>query len=192
MIRNKKDYHHYLSADRVALGGPHGLIGWLTNDIWRFQRALRRYEYLRNTRPILAPIAKLALGRRARRLGFTIPPNVFGPGLAIAHYGTIVVSNSARVGSNCRLHVGVNIGTAAGHAAAAPSIGDNCYIGPGAKLFGDIVIGDNTVIGANAVVNRSFPGGNVTIAGVPARVISKKNSLGLLVMGDVKGSENQE
>ena len=54
----------------------------------------------------------------------------------------------------------------------APNIGDDCYIGPGAKIYGDIVLGDNIGIGANAVVNKSFSG-NVTIAGMPAKVISE-------------------
>lgn len=53
-----------------------------------------------------------------------------------------------------------------------PVIGDNCYIGPGAKLFGDIRIGNNVAIGANSVVNKSFED-NVTIAGVPAKIVNK-------------------
>jgi serine O-acetyltransferase len=53
--------------------------------------------------------------------------------------------------------------------------GDNVYIGPGAKIFGPIVIGNNVAIGANAVVNKSFQH-NCTIAGVPAKVISQKTS----------------
>ncbi|MNL68290.1 putative lipopolysaccharide biosynthesis O-acetyl transferase WbbJ [compost metagenome] len=63
-----------------------------------------------------------------------------------------------------------------------PVIGDNCYIGPGAKLFGAIRLGDNIAIGANAVVNRGFPDGNCTLGGIPAKVISDKSSEGLLVI----------
>jgi serine O-acetyltransferase len=77
----------------------------------------------------------------------------------------------------------VNVGTQAGVSEAVPTIGDNCYIGPGAKIFGAIVIGDNTTIGANAVVNSSFPGGNTTIAGIPAKVVADKSSEGLLIKG---------
>jgi serine O-acetyltransferase len=77
----------------------------------------------------------------------------------------------------------VNIGTEAGKSKAAPTVGDNCYIGPGAKIFGEINIGPNTVIGANAVVNKSFPEGNQTIAGIPAKVISQKGSEDLLIRG---------
>jgi serine O-acetyltransferase len=64
-------------------------------------------------------------------------------------------------------------------------IGDNCYIGPGAKIFGAIEIGPDVAIGANAVVNKSFPGGGVTLGGIPARVISQSGSGGLHVKGYV-------
>jgi serine O-acetyltransferase len=114
------------------------------------------------------------------KLGFTIPLNVFGPGLCLGHVGTIIVNDYARVGSNCRIQAGVNIGNSSTLDENwvpdnTPTIGNNVYIGPGAKLFGKIKIGDNVAIGANAVVNRDVPDG-VTVAGVPARVVSMKAS----------------
>ena len=115
-------------------------------------------------------VYKLRLRQLQVKLGFTIPINVFGPGLSIAHYGTIVVSQYASVGENCRLHVGVNIG-ASGGSNVAPQIGNNVYIGPGAILFGGIEIADNISIGANSTVNKSFNESNVIIAGTPARII---------------------
>lgn len=93
------------------------------------------------------------------------------------------MNGAAKVGANCRLHVCVNIGTEAGKSSDAPSIGHNCYIAPGVKMFGKINIGSNMAIGANSVVNKSFPTGNATIAGIPARVISEKTSDGLLIKG---------
>jgi serine O-acetyltransferase len=107
----------------------------------------------------------------AYKLGFTIPKNTIGYGLFIAHYGTIIVNSKALIGSKCTLHACVNIGE---HKGGTPKIGNNCYIGPGAKIFGDITIGNNVTIGANSVVNKSFPD-NVVIAGVPARIIKYKN-----------------
>lgn len=185
MIASYEDYLAYLEADRIALCRDARLKARLLDEIWKFQRVLRALEYLTNIgsggwRRTLTAYRYRALGTK---LGFTIPINVFGPGLAIAHQGTIVVNDGARVGANCRLHVCVNIGTEAGKSTAAPRIGDNCYIGPGAKLFGPIILGDNMVIGANAVVNRSFPEGNCTIGGVPAHKISDKTSDGLLTQG---------
>lgn len=108
------------------------------------------------------------------KLGFSIPCNVVGPGLAIVHYGTIVISGGCRIGKNFRIHVGVNIGANAGETQAA-IIGDNVYVGPGAKIIGSVKIGNNSVIGANAVVTRDVPN-SVTVGGVPAKVISENDS----------------
>lgn len=189
MIKSYDDYLAYLEADRIASEKPNTVKARLLDRVWACQRLLRKLEYQTNCgcHPFVRKITAYRYGRLAMSLGFSIPINVFGPGLSIAHYGTIVVNEGARIGPNCRLHVCVNIGTAAGHVAAAPHIGRNCYIGPGAKIYGPIEIGDNVAIGANAVVNRSFPDGNVTLGGVPARVISHNGSQGLLrpgFMGD--------
>ncbi len=151
------------------------------NPIVRFQIALRVYEYLVNSGSKFARVLFSFYFRRVSiRLGFSIPPNVFGPGLCIVHYGTIVVSPHARVGRNCRLHAGVNIGGKAGFysileaSMLSPSIGSGCYIGPGAKIFGPVTLGKSCTIGANAVVNRSF-GPNSTLVGVPAREVVREN-----------------
>ena len=147
-------------------------------DCLRFQLRLRRIEYLYNTmrrnpvRRLRWFLLEVINHRLATRLGFSIPKNVFGPGLCIVHYGTIVVNPAARVGRNCRIHPSTSIGDYDG----VPVLGDNIYIGPGAKLFGSITIGDNVAVGANSVVNRSF-GSNVTIAGVPACVVSSVGAM---------------
>ena len=89
--------------------------------------------------------------------------------MSIAHKGTIVTNGNARVGKNCRIHTCVNIGTLPGNSGLAPTIGDNVYICPGAKIYGKIKIAENIVIGANAVVGRSFEEPNICIAGAPAQ-----------------------
>ena len=181
MIESHQDYLDYLEADRISLRAERTLRGLLFDDIWKFQRTMRLLEYLTNCRKsrLLRALVNHVYHRQGRALGFSIPINVFGPGLSIAHQGTIVVHGGASIGCNCRLHVCVNIGASAGQ-SAAPVIGDNCYIAPGVKIFGGIEIGPNMAIGANAVVNRSFAAGNATIAGVPAKVVSSKTSEGLL------------
>ena len=119
----------------------------------------------------------------AIRLNFEIPPFVAGPGLSLAHRGPVIINPHARIGRNCRIHSGVNIGTNAGTQDQAPTIGDNCYLGPGVKLFGLIQIADGTAIAAQAVVNRSCAQPNVTLGGIPARVISQKSALPYLIDG---------
>lgn len=185
MIRTRQDYHAWLRADCMASGIQDTLVRRLFDARWDFIRTLRRLEYVTNCRKsrVLRAYLQLRLIQKGTRLGYSIPINVFGPGLGLPHRGDIIVNGKARIGANCRVHVGVNIGTQAGASDQVPQIGANCYIGPGAKLFGNIVIGDNTVIGANAVVNRSCPEGNCTLAGIPARIVSRKNSADYITPG---------
>jgi serine O-acetyltransferase len=188
MIRSKEDYQYYLEADRISLGIRGSFEEKITHDVWRFERYLRKVEYYRNCkksvfwRPLII-ILNYRFKLLSTRLGFFILPNVFGPGLSIGHPGTLIVNGVAKVGKNCRIHNCVYIATKAGFTDKAPTIGDNVYIGPGAKIFGDITIADGIAIGANAVVNQSFTEPNITIGGVPAKKISNKGSEGLLIKG---------
>lgn len=185
MIKSKADYRFYLEADRVALCKD-ARRPRFDDDTWKFQRLLRKVEYYMNCkrsrvyRPYLL-LVYLRYHLLGQRLGFTIPPNTFGPGLCIPHRGTIVVNYNARVGENCRIHADTNLGTEIRFGDRAPKIGNNVYIGPGAKIFGDVVIGDDVAVAANAVVNRSFAGSHQTIGGIPAHKISAKGTEGLLV-----------
>jgi serine O-acetyltransferase len=69
-----------------------------------------------------------------------------------------VVSPRAVLGARCSISQGVTIGVASGwRNAGAPHIGDDVYIGAGAKVIGRVRIGNNVKIGANAVVHRDIP-----------------------------------
>jgi serine O-acetyltransferase len=183
MIQSKKDYLQYLEEDRIALGKPHLSLMVILKEyikrehIWKFQRLLRKTEYYRNVvskksffGKVFYLVLKIKLKNLSLKLSFSIPENVFGPGLAIVHYGTIVVNGKATVGANCRIHVCTNIGESGG-IAGAPLIGDNVYIGPGAKIYGAITIANNSVIAANAAVNKSIIEEGMLIAGIPAKAI---------------------
>jgi serine O-acetyltransferase len=175
VISSIPDLQLFLQADKVSLGIRRSRPTLFGDEIWKFQRLLRKVEYCINCQHSVF-FKPIEMFYRARlhylgiRLGFTISPNNFGPGLSIAHRGTIVVNNRARIGANCRIHTCVNIGEMGEH-RGVPTIGDSVYIGPGAKIFGDVVIADHVTIGANAVVNKSFLQPGVTIAGVPARIV---------------------
>ncbi len=178
MIRSKKDYKYYLECDKLARGynkkNYFGIRGEI--PVYKFQRMMRRVEYFNNCKhgffyKIITLILKYQYKKMQIKLGYSIPINTFGPGLMIQHRGTICVNGKARVGRNCRINVDVNIGTNMEKEGEAPVIGDNCFIGPGVKMFGKIHIGNNVAIGANSVVNKSFPD-NVTIAGVPAKIVN--------------------
>lgn len=181
MIKNKQDLARYLLQDQIALGkkgqkAPH----FGGDEVWRFQRLLRRTEYHVNTAssPLGKAVAawyRLRYHRFCVKMGFHMPLNIFEEGLSIAHYGALVVNSRAKVGKNCRVHAMVVIGATNGD-PAAPVIGDNVYIGSGAKIIGDIHIADDVAIGANAVVVRSIDEPGTTWGGVPARKISGRTS----------------
>jgi serine O-acetyltransferase len=179
MITDKNSYRYFLERDLKAYQLEHlSFYNYWWMDCLRFQRRLRRIEYLYNVHRsngfhrIELFLLEIINHRLATRLGLSIPKNVFGAGLCIVHYGTIVVSPKTKIGENCRLHPSTSIGDYNG----APTLGDNVYIGPGAKLFGNITVGNNVAIGANAVVNTNIPD-NVTIGGIPAKIISEKSSI---------------
>jgi serine O-acetyltransferase len=183
MIRSKEDLKFYLLNDldnnQDKYSAKTLMSVFYPDYILRFIRILRYYEYWLNnsSRGIRAKVLRkyylYFYKKYSLKLGFTIPPNVFGPGLRIPHYGTIIVHPLAKVGKNCVIQAGVNIGVNRG---GVPAIGDDVYIGPGAKIFGEITIGNRVAIGANTVVNKSFPQNDITIAGVPAKIIRNEKA----------------
>jgi serine O-acetyltransferase len=104
--------------------------------------------------------------------GISIPAQArIGKGLRIHHFGGLIVNSVAVIGEYCTIYHGVTLGDRGGW-GGAPRVGDRVLIGAGAKLLGEIVIGDDCVIGANAVVRTSVPAEHVAV-GVPA-VVKKR------------------
>ncbi len=124
---------------------------------------------------------RVVLNRKKIRFGIDISPDAsIGEGFYIGHFGHIVVNSSTVIGKNCNISQGVTIGIAnTGEKKGVPSIGDQVYIAPGAKIIGRIRIGNNVAIGANAVVTNDIPDYSVVV-GVPARVVSKDGSVGYI------------
>ena len=89
------------------------------------------------------------------------------------HFGGVVVSEDANIGDYCTIYQCVTIGKRSKN--GAPIIGDNCCFFAGAKILGNIKIGDGVIVGANAVVLSDCPD-KAVVAGVPAKVLKiKKN-----------------
>lgn len=177
VISSKKELRRFLNEDARALGISYRFpvittsnsMVWLTDPIWKWTKLLRHLEYWENCHQgILSFPYRLMLRHRFVKLstflGISIPINTCGPGLAILHYGSIVISRHAKIGSNVTINSCVNIGYHRG----GPIIGDNVYIGPGAKLFGPISIANNCKIGANAVVCNSCYSEGAVLLGIPA------------------------
>lgn len=98
-----------------------------------------------------------------------------GPGLAIAHYGYIIVTSNSIIGENCTLRPGVVFGKKLTEATGGPTLGDDVNIGVGTTIVGDVTIGSRVIIGANSVVSRDVPS-DCVVAGVPARVLRSLNN----------------
>ncbi len=181
----REEYEYYLKTDREALHDyayrPYRLYTpfCIDKEIGRFQYLLRTCEYYNSQRSknlfflLRKWLYAIYFKQQSIRMGYTIPPGVFGPGLRIAHRGTIVVNGRCRIGRNCTINVGVNIGMKAGLPDECPIIGNNVYIGPGAKIFGRITIADGCAIGANAVVCHDIQEPYSIVVGVPAKVVGQ-------------------
>lgn len=92
---------------------------------------------------------------------------------------SIFVSGDAKIGRNCVIFQQVTIGSntlSDSKGAGAPVIGDNCYIGAGAKVIGSVKIGNNVRIGANAVVYKDVPDNSVVLSG-EQKTITKSQPL---------------
>ena len=160
-----------IREDYIANGRDWSLPGFRAVAVYRFgvwrmgirSRLLRMpfsfiynrlYRHVRNHYTIEIPYT-CKIGRR----------------LMIGHQGAIVFHESATVGDDCLIRHGVTIG-ASSHRRAhdVPVIGNRVQIGAGAMVLGKIIVGDDSMIGANAVVTCDVPPGAKAVA-EPAKII---------------------
>lgn len=182
MIKNKIDYYFYKEADRIIAGREKETLTvrikllLMPDHIGRFLKILRKVEYYQNCSAgiwgkLKTNYYKYKFYKISLKLGFTIPPNVFGPGLFIPHYGTIVINKNANVGANCVLHTSTCI-----NVKEVVSLGDNVYISTGVIIAGNVKIEDNVTISANSFVNKNVEGTNILIGGTPAKVVKERKA----------------
>ena len=183
MISTKEDLRKYLASD--ARNYSRRTSGWLRrlrndfgvtpianqNYIWKYIKTLRYVELYTNRNkaweiPLLI-YYRHKLNKLSYRTGFQIPPNVVGSGMTIWHWGTIIINEQTRIGKNVVLNPLVIIGHK-NPGEGCPVIGDNCFIGGGARIIGNIHIGNDVTIAPNAVVVKDIPDG-MTVGGIPAK-----------------------
>jgi|CXWL01.1.fsa_nt_gi serine O-acetyltransferase len=99
----------------------------------------------------------------------------FGPGFVIFHSDGVVINTAVRGGSNVFINHQVTVGDDGRH--QVPNLGDNVYIGAGAKVLGAIEVGSGARIGANAVVVKDVEADS-TVVGIPAKPVTRKNGDG--------------
>ncbi|OBJ20018.1 serine O-acetyltransferase [Mycobacterium colombiense] len=144
----------------LAYPGVHAIWGHRINH-WLWQRGARLIAR------ITAEITRILTGVEIH------PGAVLGPGLFIDHATGVVIGETAEVGEDVTLYHGVTLGGSGRDTGKRhPTIGDRVTIGAGAKILGAIKIGDDSRIGANAVVVKEVPSCSVVV-GVPGQVISR-------------------
>jgi serine O-acetyltransferase len=103
------------------------------------------------------------------------PAAKLGPGLFIDHGMGVVIGETAIIGDNCHLLQGVTLGgTSTRRAKRHPTLVKNVTVGAGAKVIGDVTIGENAKIGAGSVVVTNVPP-NATVVGVPGHIVAYTN-----------------
>ncbi|WKB53912.1 serine acetyltransferase [Eleftheria terrae] len=133
--------------------------GTSANALYRLQAALARWR--------LAPLALVPHVLNKWFNGCVIGVRAsFGPGFVLIHPVGVVINSSVQGGSNVWLESSVVIGDNRG---GCPRLGNDVFIGSGAKVIGGLQVGDRARIGANAVVLHDVPDG-ATAVGIPARM----------------------
>lgn len=167
-------------------GGNFFAIVFLTQGFWaqlhyRMASSIYSKVHIPGVRQLLLFI--FLLGQKIIEIttGISIPASVqIGHSLYIGHFGGIIINPKAVIGSNCNISQGVTIGISGADAnRGIPIIGDDVYIGANSVIAGKIKIGNNVLIGACSLVNRSVLDNSVVI-GVPAVVVSSNGSKGYI------------
>lgn len=181
MIKSKKDLVDFLTADNRNYHLYHrfSILRRLNSSpisdnsvIWEYICTLRHCEWAINTGNKFFKLFYLwRLRKLSYKTGYQIPPNVAGKGLTLYHYGMIIVNAEACLGENCTIHPDVVIGKKDTN-GNPPRIGNNVYICSGARIIGDISIGDNTRIAPNTYIYKNTPP-NCVISGNPAYIVKK-------------------
>ena len=114
--------------------------------------------------------------------GISIPFTAkIGKGFYIGHFGGIILGHESIIGEYCNISQGVTIGQAGRSGKQySPRIGNRVYLAPGSKVFGNICIGDNVAVGANAVVLNDVPD-NAVVGGIPAKILNHKGSSDFII-----------
>jgi serine O-acetyltransferase len=119
-----------------------------------------------------------ALSQLARFLtGVEIHPAArIGRRFFIDHGMGVIIGETAEIGDDCLLYQGVTLGGTGNQSGKRhPSLGNRVVVGSGAKVLGNITIGDDVRVGANSVVLHDVPPFS-TVVGIPGRVVRRKAS----------------
>lgn len=183
-----KEFKYLILSDLYRVSGDIKLRSFIRHiflgEGFKYNFWLRACAYAKENSILkitIYPLLWIILRHLTYKLGISIPPTTkIGSGFYIGHFGGIVINHQTIIGKNCNISHGVTLGQAnRGSRKGFPTLGDNIYIGPGAKIIGAVKIGNNVAIGANCVVTKDIASNSV-VAGVPGRVISSEGTQGYI------------
>lgn len=180
MILTRNDLRKYLKRDAERNGFNSYLkflaklsVGSENACVVRYLRALRKYEYhINNHNKIRSLFYKIRLNKLGLKYNLHIGPNMVGAGISIPHISQGIIINAKNIGENLRINSGALIGNLDSD-KNRPTIGNNVRVSIGAKVYGNISIGDNVIIAPNAVVTKDVPQNSV-VGGIPAKLLTKR------------------
>lgn len=157
----------------LSHGESYKLIFWTRTCAFSRRHPLLKF--------LIYPIAKVFWKHYTYKFGISLPYSCdIGPGFYIGHFGTIIINPRVTFGRNVNISHGVTIGRAnRGRRKGTPTIGDDVYIAPGAKIVGELHVGARAAIGANCVVVDDVPNDGVVV-GIPGTVVSLHGSEGYI------------
>lgn len=170
--------------DLAAHRGDWSLPGFRSVAVCRFGQ----WRMTVSPKLLRAPLSILYrwLYRRCRNVyGIELPYSVqLGRRVVIEHQGAIVIHGDCVIGDDCILRQGVTMGNRAlDRPHEAPVLGRRVNVGAGAKILGPVTIGDDAVVGANAVVLHDVPAGT-TVVGIPAHPVEGSDRRAGVVTAD--------
>lgn len=180
----KEELKQTLNQDLSRFGGkkPGCRDRLLKNEvyfIWQYIAHMRFVEYYNDKNgfgKILFLWHMYRLKLLQSKLHIAIYPGTVGPGFRLYHLGGYThIGPNVKIGKKCTIVGGVVFGNKGDSSSCQPvSVGDNVYFGIESKIIGSLTIGDNAIIGANAVVTKNVPN-NAVVGGVPATIIKERN-----------------
>ena len=181
MIQTKEDLKYYISRDRARykVSTARLILEWFihgeTYQAIRYLKALRHCEYYTNNKEkgffykLMANFYRLKMKRLGNIYRIKIDLNLCGPGVWLVHLNGGIRMAGKSIGENLTISTGCLIGR---NGKKLPTVGNNVELCVGAKIIGEINVGNNVIVAPNSVVVKDVPD-NCIVSGIPAVIIKR-------------------
>lgn len=148
------------------------MVPWIERDIKIYKLYKKSRNYMVKNKKYIASYYSYKI---YKKYGCEISQNAeIGEKLMLPHPIGIVIGEGVKIANNCVIYQNVTLGRKDRNISKYPVIGNNVTIYAGAKIVGDVKIGNNAIIGTNAVVLEDVPENSIAV-GIPAKIIKRKD-----------------